>query len=123
MPIVIGEAGSKEADLLIAQSTTFEFTVEHTDSSGGPVSHEGAVPHLHIRKKGGDVSDDYVLDETVSFPEDGLIFVSVPPSVTKTIPVGSKYLWDLMIELPGGRVNRLLYGKAEIVDTYSMDGE
>ncbi len=51
-----------------------------------------------------------------------MIYVDIPASTTAQIPIGKKYEWDIMVEASNGKVTRLVYGPAEVCDSYAFDG-
>lgn len=116
MATKIGSSGLLEADLIIPQGTTFTCAVEHVDSDGNPIDHEGCEAFLRIVDKGSGVHD---LGEYVSF-DGGNMLVELTPSVTRALALGNGR-YDLMVRNPTGEVVRVLYGAVSVVDTYAMD--
>ena len=118
MPMIGGKGLAKE-DLTICQAATFEFSVQHLDLEDQPITHENWNVWIRLRPKTSGRAD-VILNDCVTEGDDGKFEVLIPANVTKEIPVG-KYLWDMMAGDPSGRVVRLVYGNAELVDTYARD--
>ena len=112
----LGSKGLLNADLVLVQSKSHASTLVHEDESGEAIDHTGWTGRCRIQ--GGSV--DLALDGCVTFGEDGAILLTIPSSVTASIPLGS-YDWDLMCETPTGWVERVAYGKARVHDSFSYD--
>lgn len=108
--ISIGRKGCLNADLVLAQSQAFSVTVTHEDESGNTIDHTGEQGYCRLQRNG---YDDVVLDQYVAVG--ATVVLSLPGSVTAGIAEG-KWNWDLFVG-----DTRLLYGKAEVFDTYARD--
>lgn len=115
--IKIGNEGLCEAMLIIPQGCSQGFTVVHEDTEGNIIDYRGATAKMVLqtmdRKKMIIDLSSYVSGRQ----ED--ILVQIPGNATKNIAPG-EYAWDLIMT-NGSNTTRLLYGVAEIVDTYSLD--
>lgn len=115
----IGSKGLATANLVIPQSTSLSFVVEHLDSEGGVIDHDGWTVHVRLQGK-DDISENYLLDDYVSEDSEGNILVTIPPEISATIPIGT-YNWDMIADDPSGQSTRLVYGSAKVIDTYAKD--
>ena len=117
MAIEIGSKGLAEVNLTIPQSTSLTFDIIHKTESGDVVDHSQSTAKMAFQAS----NTTYVLDSCCSCDVDK-IRVSVPGSMTGTMPVG-KMAWDLIVSTSLGEQIRICYGKVAIVDTYAFDEE
>lgn len=117
MATEIGGKGLAEVNLVIPQSTSLAFTIEHKDEEGNPVDHSQSTPRMAFQSKDGSTSVD--LSEHCSCSAEG-VSVSIPASVTTELPVG-KMVWDMIVDTQAGESLRMAYGTVSIVDTYAKD--
>ena len=115
----IGSKGLENANLVIPQATTLAFRVVHTDAEGATVDHSGSTCRMALQSKDGQTT--YDLSACCTPGSEG-IEVNVPPEETAKLPLG-KMQWDLIVSTQAGEAIRMLYGTAQVVDTYAMDGE
>lgn len=113
----IGSKGLLNADLIIPQSTSLNFQVVHKDESGNVIDHSSCVCNMALQAK----------DKTIDLsqcctPGAQNIAVVIPASVSSGIELGA-YSWDMIVTTTSGDVIRLIYGKANVVDTYALDGD
>ena len=114
---VIGNDGLKKAKLIINQGCSRSFTITHKNSQGNIIDHSNSKGYLALH-------DDYrnrnvKLDDAVQCSSN-VILVSIKPEDTEQLRPG-EWSWDLVVEMQGGEKVRLLFGEAEVVDTYALD--
>lgn len=117
MAQVIGSRGLANADLVIPQGASFDFTVTHKDEQGNAVDHTASTIKMALQGRGG----THQMDEYCTGTSTG-VTVAIPASVTAALPVGTLN-WDMAAEMSNGEVVFLLWGKAQVVDTYSLDSQ
>lgn len=115
---VIGEEGLLNAKLILVQNADRAFTVTHEDEEGNVIDHSQSVAKIALEDK--KTGDHYDLSSYCTCAESG-VYVDIPASRTASIPIGKKYLWDIMVESRQGKVVRLVYGDAEVYDSYAFD--
>ena len=115
----IGSKGLANADLIIPQETTLIFRVVQKDEEGNVIDHSGSICHMAFQSK--DKSQTWDMSNCCS-PRADYIGVEIPPTATEDMPTG-KVLWDLIVTTAAGENIRMLYGSAQIVDTYALDGD
>ena len=115
----IGSKGLGNANLVIPQATTLAFKVVHTDSEGVTIDHSGSTCHMALQSKDGQKTYDL---SACCIPGAEGIAVNVPPEVTAQLPL-DKLQWDMIVTTQAGEAIRMLYGTAQVVDTYAMDGQ
>lgn len=113
--IEIGNRGLLEAALIVNQNCTLSFTVIHKDKSNNVIDHSESVGHIALQRG----KHTYKFFNAVQCGEDDII-VTITPDDIKDIKPG-EYLWDLIVEMHGGEVLRLIYGDALLNDTYALD--
>lgn len=113
--MIIGDEGLENVDVKIPQGASRYFTITHKDKDGNVVDHSQSTAKMVFVGKDGNIH----LDECCSCSESG-ITVSIPPSVSKTLPLG-KMPWDIMVTTAQGDVIRAAYGKVIVIDTYAHD--
>ncbi len=118
MAIEIGSQGLVKAKLTIPQGCSVSFTVIHKDDAGSTIDHSSSTGKLALQDREGRTKKTYDLSSGVTCGSSSIV-VSLPPAKTAEIPVG-KYFWDLIVA-KGTEKIRLLYGDAEVVDTYALD--
>lgn len=115
----IGSKGLAEVNLTIPQDTSLTFDVVHKTDSGEVIDHSGSTVHMAFQTK--DKKTTYVMDSCCSATSE-LIRVSIPASMTETLPLG-KMLWDMIVTTSLGEQVRVCYGTVNVVDTYALDEE
>jgi hypothetical protein len=115
--ITIGNEGLCKAKLVIPQGCSVSFSVIHKDDQAQVIDHSTSTANMVLqtldrKKKILDLSD------CVTCLNDK-IMVSIPGNKT-SIPAPGVYAWDLIVTTDHNVV-RMLYGEANIVDTYSLD--
>lgn len=116
---IIGGEGLENAKLVLVQNETRAFTVEHRDEEGHVVDHSQSTAKMAVVNTKTD--EFYDLSPCCTCAE-SVIYVDIPASTTAQIPIGKKYEWDIMVEASNGKVTRLVYGPAEVCDSYAFDG-
>lgn len=114
----IGAKGLLKANLIVPQGTSLGFSVTHTDEDGNVIDHSGSTCHMALQKKGGVEVADWSSYCTGSATG---ITVAIPDNATTSITAGMQMVWDLIVTDSGGASTRLIYGDAQVVDTYSLD--
>lgn len=114
----IGSKGLLKADLVIPQGTSLGFSIVHKDEDGNVVDHSGSTCYMVLQKKGGVEVADWSSYCTGSATG---ITVAIPDAATTSINPGTAMVWDLIVTDSGGASTRLIYGDAQVVDTYSLD--
>lgn len=115
----IGSKGLANADLVIPQETTLVFRVIHKDDEGNVIDHSGSTCHMAFQTKNRQTT--YDLSACCKPGAEG-IDVEIAPSYTEGMPTG-KLQWDLIVTTAAAENIRMLYGTAQIVDTYALDGD
>lgn len=119
MATVIGRKGLAEVNIVIPQGASFAFAVIHKDDAGQVVDHSESTIKMALQSKDG--KDTYDMSEYCT-GDDESITVDIPPIETAELPNG-KLVWDMFAEMEDGTSLRLMYGSANVVDTYALDGE
>lgn len=114
--VTLGTKGLVNADLVLVQSASFACTFFHQDEHGDPIDHDGWDAWCKL--SGG--SYELNLDGSVSFGEDGAIYLLVTDEQTASIPLGT-YDWDLIVEDQVGYATRIAYGRARVYDSWARD--
>ena len=114
---VIGSDGY-EADMIINQGCSLNFTVLHKDNQGNVINHSGSRGKIAFspkeRKKGSIVIKDAITCTASN------IYVDLVPEDTWQLSPGN-YDWDLIVEMANSEVVRLVFGDAKVNDTYALD--
>lgn len=113
----IGSKGLQEVNLTIPQKTSLTFDIVHKDSDDNVIDHSESTAHMAFQSK--DKKTTWVMDSCVACDVE-LIRVSIPASMTESLPLG-KLAWDLIVTTPMGEQVRLCYGSVNVVDTYALD--
>ena len=115
----IGSKGLSEVDLVIPQETTLAFRIVHKEDEGNVIDHSSSTCHMAFQTKNKQTTYDL---SNCCRPRADYIGVEIPPTVTEDMPTG-KLQWDLIVTTAAGENIRLLYGTAQIVDTYALEGD
>ena len=115
----IGSKGLKDVNLTIPQNTSLTFYVVHKSENGEVIDHSASTARMAFQSR--DKTTTWVMDEYCSCAADR-ITVSIPASVTETLPLG-KLMWDIIVTTALGEQVRICYGTVNIVDTYAFDEE
>lgn len=115
----IGSKGLAEARLTIPQACSVTFEIRHKDADGQPIDHTGSILHMALQRMGGGPAVD--LGPYCTGTSSG-VTVTIPAEATEGIALGL-YHWDIIAETIQGETIRLVYGTAEVVDTYALDSE
>lgn len=115
----IGAKGLAEVNLTLPQDTSLTFDVIHTSDTGEVIDHSASSVHMAFQSK--DKATTYDADACCTATAEK-IRVSIPASLTETLPLG-KLNWDMIVTTTLGEQVRVCYGIATIVDTYAMDDE
>lgn len=111
----LGSQGLLNADLVLVQNVSFSATIVHEHDDGTPVDHTGWTVYSKAQGK------TYVdLTDCVSFGSDGEIYILIPDTLTKELPLES-FNWDIIVEDETGFATRLVYGKIKVYDSYARD--
>lgn len=115
----IGNAGLKNAGLIINQGCSLSFSVIHRNSDGTIVDHSGSSANLVVKKPSGNekLAD---FSQYISCGSEEIL-ATIPAEATAKLKPGGEYLWDLIVTTSSGEVIRLVYGPAVVEDTYSLD--
>ncbi len=104
-------------DFSIYQGTTFERLMTYKDGAGVVINLSGYSARMKIRKTWGAA----VLLELTSGANGGIVLAATSPNITVTItpaltaPLSFEYaVYDLEIESPSGKVDRLLQGRVAL---------
>ena len=118
---MIYEIGSEgqEANIILPQGTSLNFSVVHKDEEGNVIDHSASVGHMAFQGKNG--NPHWKLDDYVTCDAEA-IYVRLPGSLTDDGPVG-KMRWDLIVDMSDGETVMLLHGTVSITDTCSLDGD
>lgn len=111
----LGSQGLLNADLVLVQNVSFSATIIHEHDDGTPVNHTGWT--LYCKAQGKNYVD---LNSCVSFGEDGAIYILIPDTLTKDLPLET-YNWDIIAEDENGFAIRLVYGKIKVYDSIARD--
>lgn len=111
----IGNKGLAEANLMINQNCSLNFTVIHKDSNGNVIDHSQSQGYIALKRG----KNSHKFPYAVHCGESN-IGVSISPDDTKGISPGD-YDWDLIVSMQSGEVLRLIYGEATLTDTYALD--
>lgn len=117
MSNIIGTKGLKKANLVITQGCDLSFTILHYDQEGSIIDHSDSKLNMAIKFPFGKMDLSGFCDG-----DDEKILVNVSGTQTAKMPTG-EYPWDIIAKLESGAVTRLVYGMAEIYDTYALDEE
>jgi len=112
-------ATSRRHNIRIEQGATWRLEVGWEDESGSPIDLTGWSARMQIREEHASANP---LVSLTSQPGDGLaidgpaglVSIEIPAAVTQTIPAPIEAVYDLEIQGPGGEVERLLFGCADI---------
>ena len=118
----IGSKGT-EMGLIIRQGATFgPAYIRHEDPLGVKVDLTGAVVRAQLRKTAlaTEKAADFVFEMLPAGDQYSFSF-GLTAAVTAALPAGekptdpdSKYVWDMEIEWPDGRVDPLYYGPVAV---------
>lgn len=114
----IGSKGLLKADLVIPQGTSLGFSIVHKDEEGNVIDHSGSTVSMALQSKGGVSEADWSSYCTGSAAG---IAVAVPDAATASLVPGKALVWDIIVTDSGGASTRLIYGDAQVVDTYALD--
>lgn len=82
------------------------------------INHSSSTGKLALQDREGRQKKTYDLSDGITCGSSSIV-VAIAAEDTAAIPVG-KYYWDLIVT-KGSEKIRMLYGDAEIVDTYALD--
>ena len=116
----VGSKGLQEVNLNIPQHSSLSFAIVHVDdSTGNVIDHSNDTANMAFESKDDEPHEIFVdLDDCVDCGAESIL-VSIPPSVSESLPVG-QLNWDLFIDMGEERL-RLCYGKVRIYDSYALD--
>jgi len=116
--ITIGSEGLQDAKLILVQNETRAFTIVHKDDQGHVIDHSASTARMAVASpKTGELYD---FSDFCTCAESA-IYVAITPAASAAVPIGKKYSWDVMVEDENGNITRLLYGPAEVYDSYAFD--
>ena len=118
--ITIGSEGLQDAKLILVQNETRAFTIVHKDGQGHVIDHSGSTAKMAVENT--KTGDRYDFSDFCTCAESA-IYVAITPAASAAVPIGKKYAWDVMVQDSNGNIARLLYGPAEVYDSYAFDEE
>lgn len=116
--VTLGSKGLINADLVLVQGASFSCAFIHEDENGDPIDHDGWAVWCRMQGRAGTV----VLDDDVSFGDDGSINLNISDTETVGMAAGAPYKWDLIAEDATGYATRIAYGNATVCDSVARDG-
>ena len=112
-------ATSRRHNIAIEQGTTWRLEVGWEDESGSPIDLTGWTARMQVREDHASVAS---LVSLSSLPGEGVVIdgpagvvaIEITASATASLPAPLEAVYDLEVEGPGGEVERLLHGCADI---------
>jgi len=112
-------ATSRRHNITLEQGATWRLEVRWEDESGSPVDLVGWTARMQVREEH---SSQSALVSLASPPGEGILIdgpsgtvsIEIPASVTASLPAPLEAVYDLEVEGPGGEVERLLHGCADV---------
>lgn len=103
--------------IVIEQEATFYRKLQWLDPSSVPIDLTGYTAKMQVRATAADSSIIVELSTTNSYititPSTGTIELTIPASVTATVPVANA-VYSLNMTSPDGFVTRLLQGQVQV---------